>query len=440
MKIAILGGGLSGLELCRRLSEKGIDSIVLEGRETVGGLCRSIAHGQYRWDLGPHAFYSRHPDAMSYYHSMPFDYYEWQRRVRVSHVGPGGREIELNYPFENGLSDLPMAQRMECVAGYLRAALCGDHRFKNLEHWIENGLGTGIGRYFMTPYNEKIWSAPLNEISMGLVKGKIEPEPIWKILRNAFIPGTVGRAYQARFIYPKVGGAGAIPNAILSEIKNRVRTSWQVSRLVPAGSQWRVVNIEGKEEIADKIVSTIPLPALVRSINNPELNGYAGAFRSNDTFFVGIGLKQGRRLRRYEKNHWTFFAGPQPYYRMTTMSALAPHLEPTILAEITRKGVWKNKSPSEAVSAVMSDLIARGVIDDEGDVAVAQAHIETNTYPIQTLGMPEAREKIEAVLNARNIYLLGRNGRWEYINTDGVFIGVANFLKRHAASWSNGMR
>ncbi|TBR26276.1 FAD-binding protein, partial [bacterium] len=211
-KVLVLGAGLAGLETARRLAERGTRCVVLEGAARAGGLCRTERRGAWSWDIGPHAFYSRDAAVMARYRELPVEYDEHERRVRVAHRS-GGRLLEVGYPFENGLAELPLGERLACVAGYLTApGPCGPE-YAHLKDWIERGLGPGIAASFMTPYNEKIWSVPLERISMGLVKAKIDPEPWWKVLRNAFVPGTVGRAYQARFLYAR-RGAGALVEAL----------------------------------------------------------------------------------------------------------------------------------------------------------------------------------------------------------------------------------
>ena len=120
--IAVLGAGITGLQIGRRLKGLGVPFTVLEKLPVVGGLCRTERRGAYSWDLGPHAFYSKDPGVMSCFTDLPVQYVRLKRDVRICHHGPGGRIFEVGYPFENGLCDLPLAQRLECVAGYCWAS------------------------------------------------------------------------------------------------------------------------------------------------------------------------------------------------------------------------------------------------------------------------------------------------------------------------------
>lgn len=430
--VAILGGGLAGLQLARLLSERGVDCLVLEARDKVGGLCRTLRSGAHSWDLGPHAFYSRDPEAMAYYRALPVDYLEHDRDVKVCHHGPGGRIHEVGYPFENGLADLPVRHRLECFLGYLRASWCGERPFRDLRHWIDHGLGSGIAGLFMVPYNEKIWDSPLDRISMDLVSRKIEPEPPLKLLRNCLVSGTVGRAYQARFIYPR-SGAGALPEAVASKIRERVRTGRRVERLEPDGKGWRVAPAEGEAVRADAVVSTIPVPELLQALRDEDLLRHRGSFHGNDTYFVAVGLKEGRSFGRFADRQWVFFAGPETFYRITLASNFTGDGHATLVAEITRKGRAADMGAHALVKAVLRDLVSLGIVRSEDDVALAEAHLERHTYPIPTLDLPDARRAVEESLARRRLFLLGRSGRWDYLNTDGVFLAVEDFVRRRLA-------
>ncbi len=429
--IAILGGGLSGLQLGRRLLERGEDVLVLEKRDEVGGLCRTIVDGDYSWDLGPHGFYSKKPEAMEYYRSLPLEYRSLERDVRVCHRD-GPRVHEVGYPFENGLADLPLAHRLECVAGYCWASWRGGGGpFRHLRHWIEDGLGGGIARHFMRPYNEKIWSCPLDRISMDLVKQKIEPEKPWNIIRHGLRSGSVGRAYQARFLYPRGGGAGAVPRAVAAALGERVKTGVAAARLSRGAAGWTVHAADGRTFEAERVVSTMPIPELLDAVGDPELSALRSEFRFNDTLFVVVGLRRGRRFSRFDRCQWVFFAGPETFYRVSLMHAFDEDRPATLVAEITANGRGDGLAGDAAVSLVLRDLREAGLLADESDVALARAHREPYTYPIPTIGLPRALETVERSLGERGLYLLGRMGRWQYVNTDGVFLGVDEFLARH---------
>ena len=429
--IAILGAGLSGLQLGRRLKERGQDFVVLEEKDVIGGLCRTKTQGEHSWDLGPHAFYSKKPETLRYYHELPLEYRTMDRKVRVCHR-EGGSVYEVGYPFENGIVDLPLGSKLECVAGYCWASWTGGGGpYKHLREWIDKGLGGGIGRRFMIPYNLKIWNSPLERVSTDLVNQKIEPEKPWSVVKQSIWGGGVGRAYQAKFVYPK-GGAGALPESVSSGFRDRVRTSAGAAKLERRGEGWRVHCTDGSTVDADAVVSTMPIPTLLDALDDPALAARRADFVSNDTLFVVVGLKPGKQFLRFNDCQWVFFAGPEVFYRISQMHAFWSDRPATLVAEVTRKdGV--TLSPDVIVSKTLADLREVGMLASEDDVELALSHLERYTYPIPTVTMRAARAEVEARLAEKRVYLLGRMGRWDYVNTDGIFVGVDEFLSGRGA-------
>jgi len=52
-KVVVIGGGVSGLSAARLLHQQGVDVVVLEARDRVGGRTWTVADPAYRWvDIG----------------------------------------------------------------------------------------------------------------------------------------------------------------------------------------------------------------------------------------------------------------------------------------------------------------------------------------------------------------------------------------------------
>jgi protoporphyrinogen oxidase len=207
-----------------------------------------------------------------------------------------------------------------------------------------------------------------------------------------------------------------------------VTTGWRLSRLArAAGGAWRLTAADGRSLEADAVVSTIPIPTLLEALGEPALLAHAPAFAANDTYFAAVGLKPGRRFARFASCHWVFFAGRETFYRVSLMQSFSPRRPATLVAEITRKGEAAARGADELGARVLRDLLARGVVAAESDVEFVDVRLQRYTYPIPTLGMARARRALEEELEKRRLYLLGRSGRWDYVNTDGVFMAVDAF-------------
>ena len=109
MKIAILGAGVSGLSLARFLVEGGVpadDLTLYEASPVAGGLCRSKTVDGYTYDVsGGHILYSKDKPALDWILQQGGGLERFTSVERHTRIRYGQRWV--NYPFENGLGDLP---------------------------------------------------------------------------------------------------------------------------------------------------------------------------------------------------------------------------------------------------------------------------------------------------------------------------------------------
>ncbi|MFA5137950.1 MAG: FAD-dependent oxidoreductase [Elusimicrobiota bacterium] len=407
LPIGVLGGGLCGLLVGNELRRRRTPFLILEAEPEPGGLARTVRLAGMPADLGPHAIYGHDRRSISWFRSLPLRFASHRRKVRVVHHGSDGRVHEVDYPFENGIGDLPLQERMECLLGTLEAHGSGRTDFAQLRDWIDNGLGSGIARHFMVPYNSKIWNAPLEKISMDLVSRKIEPAPVRTVVESALGIRSIGRTVQARFLYPR-GGIGKVAEALAKPIADRLVLNAPVRSI----RDREVATPKGRFRFSG-IISTIPLPELLRACRL-DRRGLVG----NTTEFVGVTLKRGRSFKRFADCHWLFFAGPELFYRADMMHVFHGSRTQHLVAEITLKGAASRLSGGRRQARVLRDLRKAGILGAERDVEAVESRVVRWTYPIPTVGLPKLRARMEAVLSRRGIRLLGRSGRWDYLNMD----------------------
>lgn len=428
LDFGVLGGGLCGLLVANELKRRGLSFRVIEKEDEPGGLARTIRFDQIPGDTGPHALYSRNPKVMAFFRSLPVRYDEHRRKVRVVHHGSDGAVHEVDYPFENGIGDLPLADRVDCLVGYVEAYMKGRRDFAHLKDWIDNGLGFGIAGRFMVPYNEKIWNTPLTNISMDLVNKKIEPAPVRTVIESAMGIRTVGRKVQSIFLYPR-GGIGAVTRALAEPLGASLELSTAVRRIRRENGAYEVLTDRGPRRFRH-LVSTIPLKDFLRLQPFPALRRHRLRLANNDTLFVAVSLKPGRRFARFDDCHWLFFAGPEIFYRVNMMHVFHRSRYRHLVAEVTWKGAVRKLSPREVERRVVRDLERVGILARRSEAAAVASKFVPFTYPIPTLGLPGTLARLDAELRRRRIHLLGRNGHWDYINMDMVVEKVWGFFER----------
>ena len=426
MKIAILGAGLTGLELGRRLGELGKDFAIFEKETQVGGLCRTNKTGNYYWDFAVHAIYSRSKAAMDYFCSLPLDYQRSNRNVKIVHRGRYNKRYLIDYPFENGVRDLPIKEKFECVLGYI-ATRTRKNEPRSLQEWIDTRLGSGIAKYFMVPYNNKIWNCDLSDISKDLATSKIDPTPFTEFIKNVFWKKSIGREYQSKFIYPSKG-IQVLSDYIAKNIKDKILLSSSIEKLSKQGNRWIITTRDGSVVEADIVISTIPLAELLKKIDISGVEKKYDELKWNNTIFVMVGLKNGAKFNLINNCHWVFFKGNEIFYRVTVMHNFSNKFLPALVAEITEKNNVLDKTDDEIKNAVVQDLFRGGILESLSEIVELDIKRLKYTYAIPTIGLKDIKRTIKDLLEKHNLFLLGRNGNWDYLNMDGVFLSVKEFI------------
>jgi protoporphyrinogen oxidase len=434
---AILGAGLTGCTLARLLAEKGEEVVVLEAAADYGGLCRSVTADGFTFDLGgSHIIFSRDEEVLA-----------WMREMLGPNRGERHRETKcfyrgryVQYPFENGLADLPPDDRFRCVDGFVRAVLAAELEAERGESaparsfldWISRTFGDGIADCYLVPYNEKIWKYPLDQMSAHWVDGRVPRPPLEDVLRAACGLATEGYTHQAVFSYPAEGGIEALVRAIAAPIEDRIRCGFCVRSARREGGRFLIS--DGETTVtADRCISTIPLQALVRSLDDvpPEVAAAAKRLVFNGVACVFVGLRGP--VPPYS---WVYLPESGLGYanRVSFPSNYSAGTAPpgcgSVLAECTyRPGDLVAAMDDPAlVDHVLDRLEAMGVLRRE-DVVFTGVARQPFGYVVYDLAHQDSVGAVREFVASRGIDLVGRFAEFEYLNMDGCIRHALDYVR-----------
>ena len=432
MKIAILGAGVSGLALARFLVEGGLSPEALtlfEAGPRVGGLCQSKTVEGYTYDVaGGHILYSKDAAALGWMKKCAGGEAAFVQKNRNTRIRFEHRWV--NYPFENGLGDLPPQANFECIRGYVQAwhkrELGNREAPASFGAWVRWRFGDGIARHFMEPYNQKIWKRELDLLTSDWVAGRVPDAPVEDVLRSSVGIRTEGYTHQSIFFYPLRGGFQAITDGIAAPLLPRVRLRTPVRELTRRKGGWKV-----NGEDFDLAVSTLALTDLPEIL--PEVpDAVAQAMRTleyNGMVSILLGLER----REHPDLSWIYLphAVQGPANRVTFMSNYSPHNAPkgkcSFLCEVTARGGQKFPGP-ELEREVIEGMAAAGLLRRDEVLLTDRSEVRP-AYVVFDHAYAARRKAIFDWAAEVGLVPLGRFGRFEYDNSDQCVVRARDLAK-----------
>ena len=416
-EVIILGAGLSGLTCAHYLKK---NYSIFEKESRVGGLCRSAKVEGFTFDYTGHLLHLKKDENKRLIKKLLGKNLFLQKRKAWIY----SKRIYTKYPFQANIYGLPPKVIKECIDG-LREVSTNRKRYTvnrkpvDFREWIYRNFGRGYAKHFMIPYNEKLWTVPLDEMSAEWTK-KFIPIPTLK----ESLAGARGRqerdfGYNVRFYYPSKGGIEELPKSFLPFVR-RINLNLEAIRISLKNKKIKFSN--GKEIKYQRLLSTIPLPELIKIIDRvPEKIREASKYLKYVSVFnlnVGIGRKN------ISDRHWIYFPEKDfSFYRVGFTSNFSSYLTPKGTSSIYTEISYSKDIPLDKkriVKRVIRDLMKVGIITSR-DRLLAKLVLDIKyAYPLYDHNYRESVVIIQRFLRTNNIYSMGRFGSWEYLSMEDV--------------------
>ncbi len=365
----VLGAGPTGLSSALNL---GRDAVLVEKESRVGGFCRSLRAGGFTFDMAGHAMFSSDPYVHDLCRVLLGDNIRWlEREAWIYSNGTHTR-----YPLPNGNG-----------------------------HRNGNGLVNGNGH-----------SATGNGHGNGNGHGHANG--------NGHAVGT------ARFGYPLKGGLQALMDGFLAHLRAEVCLETEAVRVSP--SRRTVVLSDGSTVPYEAVISTIPLPRLVRLMGaevTPPVRDAAAGLRYRSVRSVNLGVGRPDLTEK----HSIYYPEDTVFQRVFVPGNASPHSNPPGGFGLTCEITYAHDHPLPAEG----DALVRRCIDDCREVGLIGEHdpiwtacqtdqpyayIAPDPESPQNEETRERMEHIRAWLLDRDVVLAGSLNEWEYDSSDHAFV------------------
>lgn len=418
MKILILGAGPCGLGAAYHLNRLGhADWQLFERNSYVGGLSASFVDGTgFTWDVGGHVLFS-HYDYFdrAVAEVLGESYYEHQRESWVRIL-----ETWVPYPFQNNVRYLPEDALKECIDG-LRNLKGRSTDTSNFREWMDAVFGRGIVKYFMEPYNCKVWGVPLDTMGKEWIAERVSLVDLERIERNiAEHRDDLSWGPNNTFKFPKTGGTGAIYEGISRLFRGRIHLDHGMLSVDPAAREVRFAN--GRVESYDILITTMPLDIFVKGcVAVPDMVRQASEqLVHNGGLIVGLGLE----ALLADSRCWMYFPEHDaPFYRVTNFHNYSPNNVPggdtgryaSLMCETTYSH-HKPEDKSDIVDRTIQGLGNSGMLNAAQRERIVSRYLIDipYSYPVPTIDRDAALATINPFLESQGIYSRGRFGAWRY--------------------------
>jgi UDP-galactopyranose mutase len=459
---AIIGAGPTGLSAAYHL---GPDTLLLERNTTVGGWCRSIKDKGFTFDYAGHIMFSNDPYVLKLYDILLGDNQHWQNREAWVY----SKNVHTRYPFQGALYGLPPEVIKECILGAIDARYgvaqndasaekicaienvadcCADgttdavnastvgtkRHTQNFQEFIYKVWGAGIAKHFAIPYNKKLWTLPLTEMETSWLGGRVPLPDLSEIIDGALQPVGKPMGPNSRFGYPLKGGFEALVNGFVPHIKGTIKVNADVVQLLPR--EHTMVLADNRRVRYDNLISTMPLPELVKLIGNEapeEVKAAARGLRHISIRCVNIGINR----ESVTDKHWIYYPEDSIFHRIFVQGNASPECNAPggfgFTCEISYSP-WKPLpvDGDELIARCIEDSIKVGMMNPDDKVITANLVDMPYAYVIYDHARAKNVATVKAWMEQYDIILAGRYSEWEYYNSDHAFLAGKKAAERVA--------
>jgi len=415
----IVGGGPTGLSAAYHL---GKNTLLLDKNATVGGWCRSVQDKGFTFDYAGHIMFSNDPYVHQLYQTLLGSNVHWQdREAWVFSKG-----VHTRYPFQGALYGLPPSVIKECIMGAIDARYGDDagEKPKNFEEFIHKVWGAGIAKHFAIPYNKKIWTVPLTDMETSWLGGRVPLPNLSEMIDGALEPVGKPMGPNARFGYPLHGGFQSLMTGFLPHIKGKLELNAEVVHVSPKDRT--VALSDGRRFTYEHLISTMPLPELVRSIGDEapeEVQKAAQRLTHISIRCVNIGIAR----ENVTDKHWIYYPEDTVFHRIFVQGNASSGCNPPGGFGITCEISYSPHKPlpyegQELIDRCIQDCIKVGIMKQDDAVITANELDMPYAYVIYDHARARNVATVQDWLADYDIVLAGRYSEWEYYNSDHALL------------------
>ena len=425
-KIDIIGGGPAGLSVGYYAKKMGMNVTIYESTSLIGGNCKTIIDGEFRYDTGAHRLHDKDRMVTNEIKSLLGD-----SLLKVS--SPSKIYFEgrfFNFPinikdifFKFGIKTLSKIL-IQNIWIRLKKSKSPQH-FKDAAY---NSYGKTISDMFLIPYTEKLWGRKADTLDISITGGRLKSLDLKSIIVDMFKwDNNNSGHYEGDFYYP-VSGFGEIFEAMGSSIgvdnihlNNSIKYVKHKNKKITS-----IIDSNGVSLPIKNLVYTASLNCLLKSLNPKppqKILHYIDNIKYRSIFICAIYLD----MKNFSSNASIYFPDSScPFTRIyepkNRSKKMSPENKTCLVIEVPvgENGLDDSLSKKMIYEKILNYLVDKKLLDPEKIVKYKLVKVN-DAYPVITIDSIINIEKIkEYLLTIKNLHLVGRNSDFEYIHTHDI--------------------
>lgn len=429
--VVILGAGLAGLAAGYELTKAGHQVTIVEMWDDVGGLARTIEKNGFRFDTGPHRWYTKSDMVNTWMLKLLGD--EVIKVPRLTRIYFD--HTFFNYPIKikDTIMGMGVFRTFKAVIDYLLIRVWLKFTKKQpvtLEEGFTYQFGKTLYEMFFRRYSEKLWGTSCKNIAAEWIGQRTRGFNFMTVIKKALFNSQKVVSFVDEFSYPKRGIgriAQKMAEAIIKE-GGKIYLNTEVIAIEHTGKKVTSIRVKGNRQqkiITNEVVSSIPITDLIRMLN-PGVDREVLEINSRLTYRDELQVAVFVKRAHLTADTWIYVHSiDQPYVRFMEMDNWTVGHSPigttTLVFEVTcNKGdqIWR-MSDRQVVTLVTDAFIKEFGLITRSDILGSHVHRVPKEYPVYHIGYQNDVGKLKIYLNRfLNLQLVGRNGTFRYNNMD----------------------
>jgi len=430
----IIGAGPAGLTSGYELMKHGINCIILEKSDKVGGISRTETYKDYRFDIGGHRFFTKVGEVQEVWKEILED--EFIQTPRLSRIYYDGKFYDYPLSLFKTLKNLGLFQSAMILASYLKAKAKKAFNLtpepETFEEWVTDCFGRRLYRTFFKTYTEKVWGIPCSQIRADWAAQRIKNLSLKRAVINAIFGGTDAKSLIKTFDYPRLGpgmmwercqeileGDGS-PVQLNTEVVKVEREGMRITKIVARQGD-HTFDLTGEHYI-----NSMPVTALMHRLDPPPPDHVLEAARGlkyRDFLIVSLIIDR----KHLFPDNWLYIHSPEfKVGRIQNFKNWSPHMVPDSSKTCLGMEYFCSEGDDiwEMADEKLIELASKEIVDldlgvEPGDVEDGCVIRQFKAYPVYDGEYRQHLQVLEDYIRGfENLQTVGRNGMHRYNNQD----------------------